>query len=429
MSSGSPRRVCIIMPPAYGLFDQRTNIPLGPLYVAAVLEREGHDVSLISLLGHDIPASWPRADLYAMGFATPQTGAAKGILELIRNQHHDAKVLAAGIHPTVEPYQTLQMGFDSVLIGEAEKTILEILADLPDPKRVYHGLACECLDEIPFPARHLLPWADMHNDAAAVFSGKKHGYVAGIIGSRGCPNWCSFCANPRLSHTRYRSAGNIVAEMRSLVDRGIDRFKFQDDTFALNAENVIALGEAAAKEFEPGQIATRMMTRADSFSERIIPALKQIGLEVVAFGIESGSQEILDISHKNVTVEQSELALKIAHDAGFAAMAFFVFGLPGECARTVDETIEFLHRNKQYMHAAVFSTFVPYAGCDIARRPEFYRMHILDRGRGRYWTTQKKTILALPYDTSFREMMYLMHRSLAVFAELGYAKVDWENDL
>ena len=93
MSSGSPKRVCIIIPPAYGLFDSRTNIPLGPLYVAAVLEREGHDVSLISLLGHDIPSSWPRADLYAMGFATPQTGAAKGILELIRSKGRELKLI------------------------------------------------------------------------------------------------------------------------------------------------------------------------------------------------------------------------------------------------------------------------------------------------------------------------------------------------
>ena len=100
-------KVCIVLPPSPALFDQRTNVPLGPLYAAAVLEQAGHEVEVVSLLGHPIPASWPRADLYAMGFTTPQVGAVTGLVQLIRAQYPGAKVLAAGAHPTVRPWQTL----------------------------------------------------------------------------------------------------------------------------------------------------------------------------------------------------------------------------------------------------------------------------------------------------------------------------------
>lgn len=424
------KRVCIIMPPAYGLFDQRTNIPLGPLYVAAICEEAGHEVILISLLGHDIPASWPKADLYAMGFTTPQAGAAKGIMELIHNQYYDAKVLAAGAHPTWQPVETLQAGFDSVLIGEGENAILQILADLPHLMKTYQGVPRSDLDKIPFPARHLLPHKDVHNDAGGVFSGlhqKEH--IATMMGSRGCYKRCSFCANPRLARTKHRSANNIIAEMKELYERGITCFKFQDDTFTFGSKHVIELGAAAEKQFEPGQIVVRMCTRVDTFSERIVPALKQLQLEVASFGIESGSQKILDIIHKDTTIKQAEEALRLAHDSGFTTLGFFMFGLPGECERTVDETIAFWERNKPYLDTANLSAFTPYPGSDIANRPAFYRMHVLDTDQNHYWITQKKTVLALPYDVSFQKMMDLRKRTYEAFAGLGYARPDWKHDL
>jgi anaerobic magnesium-protoporphyrin IX monomethyl ester cyclase len=423
-------RICIILPPAPGLFDPRTNIPLGPLYVAAVLERAGHEVVLVSLLGHDIPASWPEADLYAMGFTTPQAGAAKGILELIRSQYPDAKVLAAGAHPTAEPVQTLLLGFDSVLIGEADVTILLVLDDMPDLERIYYCVPPTNLDAIPFPARHLLPPEDLQNKASSVFRKKyEDRHIAGIMGTRGCPGKCAFCSNRLRSGTRHRSAINIVAEMQELVSLGITCFKFQDDTFTSSPKRVISLGAEAEKAFWQGQIATRIITRADTFSRRIIPALKQLNVEVVSFGIESGSQKVLDMSHKGVKIEQVERTLRLAHGFGFSTFGYFVFGLPGECEKTVDETIEFWRRNKPYLDVAVLSIFVPYAGCDIARRPDNYRMHILERNLNRYWTTQKRSVIALPYSVSFDRMIELKQKALEAFVELGYARPEWEHDL
>lgn len=421
-------KICIILPPAVGLFDQRTNIPLGPLYVAAVLEEAGHEVVLISLLGHDIPASWPIADLYAMGFTTPQVGAASGILRLIRNQHPGAKVLAAGAHPSVMPVQTLQLGFDSVLVGEAELTIYEVLNDLPDLREIYYGVPQVRLDTVPFPARHLLPDGELRNDATAVFKTYQTGSVAGIMSSRGCPGRCSFCTNPHTS-CRHRSAENVILEMKELADLGVKSFKFQDDTFTLKHANVIELGAAAEKAFEPKEIAVRIITRVDTFSKNIIPALRQLNTEVISFGIESGSQKILNKIHKGITIERVESALRLAHDNGFSTFGYFMFGLPGECEKTVDETIEFWERNRPYLDIGVLSFFVPYPGCDIAKHPRHYRVHILDNDWNNYWTVRKKTVIALPYEVSFDKMMELKDRMLNAFIRLGYARPEWENDL
>ena len=420
-------KIVIVIPPAPGLFDQRSNVPLGPLYIASVLEQEGHEVGLVSLLGHDIPASWPEADLYAMGFTTPQLGVSKGILGLIRGQYPEAKVLAAGAHPTALPSETLLAGFDSVLIGEAEATILQVLSDLPDMQRIYYGVPCSDLDSIPFPARHLLPQEDVYNLSTAI-QVDKASYVACITGSRGCPGRCAFCSNPRLP-SRYRSAENILSEMKEIYDIGITHFKFQDDTFTMRPSHVIALGEAVGDVFDPGQISTRVITRVDTFSEKIVHALRQLSTEVVSFGIESGSQKVLDISNKGTSVERAELALALARDSGFKTWGFFLFGLPGECEQSVDETIEFLRRNKSNLDYGILSIFVPYSGCDIEKHPEKYHVHIIDRDWNRYWTVQKRTVLALPYDVSFTKMMDLREKTLNAFVELGYARPEWEHDL
>lgn len=420
-------RICIILPPSPGLFDQRTNVPLGPLYVAAVLEKAGHDVVLISLLGHDIPATWPQADLYAMGFTTPQADASAGILKLIRSQHPSAKVLAAGAHPTVLPYQTLHLGFDSVLVGEGEKTILDIVSDLPNLYPVYIG-AHASLDEVPYPARHLLPHEDLFNEASAVFrDDERAGHIATIMGSRGCPGRCSFCSTDH-APARFRSATNVVGEMKMLANAGIRCFKFQDDTFTLRPSYVKALGEEAASVFDPGEIVTRIITRADTFSPKIIPALRQLNTEVVSLGIESGSQRVLDIARKGIAIERAEHALKLAHDEGFRTFGYFMFGLPGECEETVDETIEFWHRNRPYMDVAVLSIFVPYPGCHIAQSPAFYRVHIINNDWNRYWTVQKRTVIALPYGVSFDKMLELKDKALQAFEELGYARPEWKHD-
>jgi len=366
-----------------------------------------------------------------MGFTTPQVGVVKGLIELIRSQYHDALILGAGPHPTALPWQTLQLGFDSVLVGEGELAILDIAKDVEYGKvhPVYQGQRVTDLDTLPFPARHLLPREDLFNDATAVFRGVHGGHVTSIMGSRGCSNHCAFCSNPLYSsRVRFRSAGNIVEEMVEMVAQGVTCFKFQDDTFTINPGVVADLGHACAGTFGSGEIAVRMNTRVNAFPRSLIPALKRLNLEVASFGIETGSPRVLKAVRKGNTVAQAEAALRLSHDAGFTTLGLFVFGLPGENAETVDETIDFWRRNRPYMDAANLAVFVPYPGCDVAKRPEYYKMHILDHDWNRYWIVQKETILALPYDVSFQEMLDLKKRSFEAFAELGYAKPDWAHD-
>ena len=210
--------------------------------------------------------------------------------------------------------------------------------------------------------------------------------------------------------------------------RGVTCFKFQDDTFTIRLDPVQDLADKVTKAFTPGQIHTRMNTRVNRFPPEIIQPLKAIGCEIAAFGIESGSQKILDKVRKGTTVQQSVDALKLAHDNGIGTLGLFVFGLPGETAATVYETIEYWARVRPYMDQANLAVFVPYPGSDIAERPAHYGMSILDRDWNKYWIVQKKSILALPHDMSLDDMLKLKDLAFKAFAELGYAKPDWEHD-
>jgi len=419
-------KVCIIIPPSPGLFDDTTNIPLGPLYVAAVLIRGKHEVELVSMLGHNMPRFFPEADLYAMGYTTPQAGIAQSILHMIRSQYPKAMVLAAGAHPSALPGDALSAGFDSVLVGEAEITIFEILEDLENLKQVYIGVPPHDLGSIPFPARHLLPEGQQRPDASPVFRNDATDYVACIQTSRGCPGQCSFCSNVA-SRCRYRSAEDVAIEMSLLVDKGIRNFKFQDDTFTLSQRRVAAVASAAREAFGPGETHVRIITRADTFHASFIPHLKDLNVEVASFGIESGSQRVLDWSNKHISVQQIRDAISLCRDAGIKTFGYFIFGLPGENERTVDESIEFLRTSG--LDVAVLSTFTPYPGTAIYNNPAKYKMHIIERDWNAYWQFQKRTILALPYDVSFDKMMRLREKTTKAWIELGYSRPEWEKDL
>lgn len=420
-------RVCIVIPPSPGLFDDTSNVPLGPLYVAAVLLRGGYEVELVSMLGNRIVREWPKADLYAMGYTTPQAGIARSVLYSIRAQYPKAKVLAAGAHPTALPGDALAAGFDSVLTGEAEDTIFEVLQDLDNLKQVYIGSPPWDLNNIPLPARHLLPEDQKRSGASSVLrDSNADGYIACIQTSRGCPGKCSFCSNVP-SQCRYRSPESVVLEMSSLVDQDITNFKFQDDTFTLSPRRVASIASAAREAFGPGETHVRIITRVDTFSPKFIPHLLDLNVDVASFGIESGSQKVLDLVNKGTTIQQAKDAIKLCKDAGIKTFGYFIFGLPGENEFTVDETIDFLRTSG--LDVAVLSTFTPYPGTAIYNNPAKYRMHILERDWNLYWQFQRRTVLALPYGMSFDRMMELRQRIVHEWIELGYSRPEWDKDL
>lgn len=193
----------------------------------------------------------------------------------------------------------------------------------------------ENLDEMPFPARDLLK-----NE---IYISPDTGNPLTVVhGNRGCPAHCIFCPAGVISgfRVRYRTPQNIVDEIEECIERyGIREFLFHGDTFTMNKNWVVELCDLI---IERGlDIRWGCNSRVDTMCDERAAAMKRAGCWVVAFGVETGSQMLLDKMLKNATLEDAETAFAVCKRNGICTHAFFVVGLPWETEETLEQTYQF----------------------------------------------------------------------------------------
>lgn len=194
------------------------------------------------------------------------------------------------------------------------------------------------LDALPLPARDLL-------DNTLYRSPETGNPLAVIQANRGCPSRCIFCPAGRLSHyrLRLRHPATIVEEIRQCVTSyGIREFLFNGDTFTMKKSWLLELCEriqAANLDIRWG-----CNSRVDTMDQDRAEALKSAGCWVVAFGVESGDQAMLDRMGKGARLEQAEAAIATAKAAGLLTHAFFIIGLPWETRQTLERTYRFCRK-------------------------------------------------------------------------------------
>jgi radical SAM superfamily enzyme YgiQ (UPF0313 family) len=351
----------LIHPPHLESIEDRLDAPLGLLYIAANLERNGYFVKINDLSGKT-PSEWKigEADIYGVISYAPTIGTSEHIAKICKEINPKSKVVTGGAHPTAVP-EEMSGFFDIVCIGEGEEAMLDIMEDYPNTKRFYKKPLDRDLDKYPDPAYHLVD----------LFSYKRT--IGGeqaitMLTSRGCPYKCAFCGLPNHHKTvKRRSPEKVAEEIRLIQEKyGINKFNFQDDTFTIDNRRL----EKMLNLFKPLKIGFRAHGRAGLDREEDYFRLKESGCEIIGWGIESGSQKILDAMNKQVTVQQNEEVIKWAKDAGITTRAFFVFGFPGENRRTMEETMEFIERTDPDQFFV--SNFVPYPGTDVWDNPEKY---------------------------------------------------------
>lgn len=424
-------RFCMIIPPALYLADPEANVPLGPLYVAAYAQKSGYEVSVISLAGVK-SSGWrlPEAEVYGISITTPQFSVSRQLAANIKKEFGpDRYVVAGGPHPTVLPQETISCAeFDSVVVGEGEKAIVDVMKDAVSGglKKIYMGEPIQKLDEIPFPPRNLLPI-----NCIRTFEIMKHKYKPGgttcIIGSRGCPFNCAFCPNILSRKVRFRSAENIVDEMNQVIDEyGIYQFKFQDDCFTLNRKLVFDLCD----RFRSMDVALRIITRANLVNDALAEKLYYGGCRDVSLGTESGSNKILKMVNKGMTVEENEHAYRTLKKAGLTTICNLIFGLPGEDEKTVEETISFLRRNRKYIDVVNMATLVPYPRTAIWDNPDSFNMEIMNRNFHEYHFFHFKDdmLLTRNKEVPLEKMEMLKRKMYDEVTILGFTKKEWEKD-
>jgi radical SAM superfamily enzyme YgiQ (UPF0313 family) len=162
-----------------------------------------------------------------------------------------------------------------------------------------------------------------------------------IISSRGCPYACNYCYHLfGRSDFRFRSARNVVAEIEDLVDRfQVDFIAFVDDNMMASEKRLIEFCDLVIQKQLP--ITWGCHGRVTSAKPKILNRMAQAGCVWIGFGIESGSQKMLDSMNKRATVLQASQAIKDTRQAGIFANTTFIFGYPGETLETIQETIDF----------------------------------------------------------------------------------------
>ena len=378
--SSSPLRVLLLNPPDLqgGLWMKevgrcgRKSIggeiwpQTGLAYLAAMAEGAGAEVFLydgmVETLTLDELVEKARSvwhpQLIIANSATPTLRNDAVILERLR-EATDALCGFAGPHVSALPAETLHdTSADFGLINEAEETVAEMVRVLSAgneiysiPGIVYRNLhtgeitvnpprpLIANLDSLPLPARHLLPNAKYRMPFFA-----DHPFAT-LIPNRGCPWPCTFCRAGRVwgKKVRQRSVASVMAEIKELGDRyGIRHVAFMTDSLTLKKDWAQELFESLLALPQP--IEWVCNSRVDAVDPDLLRLMHRAGCKMISYGLESGSQVVLDACKKGITLEQSERAIRLTREAGIPSMGYFILGLPGETHATVRESIAFAKR-------------------------------------------------------------------------------------
>lgn len=187
----------------------------------------------------------------------------------------------------------------------------------------------EELDTLPFPARHLA-----HNE---LYLRPDTGAMqTTIVTNRGCPYGCNYCLSTQVAgrKNRARSVANIIAEIEECVNRhGIRSFLFRSDLFTAKRTWVLELCAEIRKRGL--KIDWSCNSRVDTLDAELLAEMKKAGCWIIAFGIESGDEEILKKIGKKANLDTARKTLKITRQSGILSSIYFLMGLPWDTRETL----------------------------------------------------------------------------------------------
>lgn len=371
--------------------------PLGLGYIAAILEQEGHEIEVM-----DINACrWTPAEVEERiknaKFDAVGTGAIvtaykyiKWLISALKKYHPQKKVIVGGSVATSVPKTLLERtAADIAVIGEGEETARELFQALEkeddlsgvngiwfkDEKGSIHITSprptIKDLDTLPLPAWDLFPMdIYLRNPVGAPNRNKWANGTAvdnslsmNLFATRGCPYKCIYCYHDFMGQGyRNRSPQSVFDEMKRLYQHyGVKYFHFVDDEFVMKKGFINEFCQMV-RESNLG-FTWGCSGRANLMTEELIATMANSGCVLIGYGIESGSQKILDIIKKKVKVEQAKQAVKLTQKYIGWADCSFMIGTPGETRETIQETIDFCKELNLVPEVIFFAT--PYPGTEL----------------------------------------------------------------
>ena len=327
--------------------------------LGAILRRFDPDVAGISALTATLRSAWQAA-------------------EQVKRTSGRIRVVMGGVHPTLDPRQTLEnTSVDYAVLGEGEETFVELVRHIADPERLRHvpGIAFRdrggiwvtakrphlaTLDRLPMPAYDLF-------DPGRYFSPQcSSRRIAAMVTSRGCPFHCIFCDAHTVHGRRYRchSPERVVREMLHLKHLyGVREVIFKDSEFTLDRGRTERICDSLRRCGTP--VRWSCNARVGSIDAALLGKMKAAGCRLIQFGVESGNQSVLDRLGKGITVGQIEETFLNARRAGIRTVANCMVGNPGETLENVLETLSLVQAIRaDYLNV---SFVTPYPGTEIHR--------------------------------------------------------------
>jgi anaerobic magnesium-protoporphyrin IX monomethyl ester cyclase len=340
--------------------------PIGIMSLSSVLKQAGHECVMFDQAHPDTPndvivdrINVEQPDLVGLSFlSTTSYPYAKMLARQIRISNRTVKLAFGGVFASLNaPLVKLQCPeVDFVCRGDGEQLVLDLLANLDNPEavsgltwmkdeRVVHNpnrTMERHLDQWPFPDRESLKLdfvESMPLDVPAVLSMER---FTTMQTSRGCPWPCVFCDIPIFNEGKWRarSAAHVVAELKYLQEQGYGSVYFVDDHFLLQPKRIEAICNGVMSEGLT--IQWGIEGRVDSVAQHLFPAMAKAHCRTVMFGIESGSQRILDRLKKEQTLDEVTTAVRNAKKAGIEIVhGFFTVGNPDETVEDMQATFDF----------------------------------------------------------------------------------------
>lgn len=368
--------------------------PIGLGYLSSILRKKGVSVAIHdnTLLGFDdkrlealIRELRPRIiGLYA---ATPMIKRAEAIVQLAKRIDPEILVVLGGPHPTCTVEETLVYA-DAVVMGEGEETFPPMVERFLGGSRDFSGIAgcafkevggqvkinpvrdiVRDLDLLPFPDFEHMPIPTYLSQGNTFGITQRTARSLPIMASRGCPSNCTFCQRFLGKKFRIRSAQNVVEELTHWKDKyQVDEFNFLDDNFTLVKKNVLDVCDQIHRKGLHIKFRFPNGVREDYLDEEILEALKSVGCYHLDFGIESGSQKVLDLMKKGKKLEDIVAKVHLCKKAGFKVSSSFLFGTPGETLEDMKQTIRFAISLP--LDSACFSLVMPFPGTEVRKEAE-----------------------------------------------------------
>jgi len=358
------------------------NPPMGIAYISSYLKKHNHSVKVIDLHFSKDPLKEVRnvikkekPKFVGISCMTASLEKCKKIAKEIKSIDGDILVVLGGPHPSALPKQVIKINdIDFVVYGEGEETMLDLLEkkDFNKIKGIVYKKGGKIimnsprkqinnLDILPFPDYEELKIKKNYCNYGEAFFPKR----IGIIASRGCPYNCVFCAeNTVYKGVRLRSVKNVIDEIEYLNNKyGIKRFAFYDNAFGFYKKRAIEICKEIIKR--KLDIKWVLSSRVDNVDEQLLKIMKSSGCYYIMYGIESGSQKVLDTINKGISISQIEDTIRTTKNVGIKVYGAFTLGVPYENDSAIRETINFA--KELPIDYATFNLLVPLPNTELFR--------------------------------------------------------------